>query len=109
MTRSEYLVSLRSRARIVSEQFQGIDVGNLYLNQKGNPVTQDMFFGGPLGYDESLDSTTVAGKERREREEKSLQEHLAARAKFYEDNPGEVDVDSLVDDYYDRMFQQVYG
>lgn len=63
----------------------------------------------PPAYDLELDTTTPQGKARREREEKSLQEHLAARAKFYEDNPDEVDIDSLVDDHYAALVEHHAG
>lgn len=72
-------------------------------------MTQDIFFGGPIGYDPTLDTTTPEGQERRRREEKSLQEYLVARAQYFVDHPDEVDIDAVVERYYDRMFQQFYG
>ena len=110
MTRDEQLASLRNRAAKIEAQFRGIDVGSLFTqSKKESSVTNDIFHGGPMGYDETLDATTVAGKERRERGEKSLQEYQASRAKYYEDHPDEIDIDAVVERYYDRMFQQVYG
>lgn len=63
----------------------------------------------PPPYDPELDSSTPQGKARREREAKSLQEHLAKRAQYYADHPDEIDIDAVVERYYDRMFRHVYG